>query len=63
MHGEFGILDQTHLNIVSPGDDPQQARVCGFAIIGVVNQHSQFATDALKACRNRQRHAIAGVRL
>jgi hypothetical protein len=27
MHGEFGVLDKTSLNIMSASDDPQQARV------------------------------------
>jgi hypothetical protein len=38
---------------MSASDDPQQARVCCRTIIGTLNQHSHFATDAFETCGSR----------
>jgi len=54
MHGEFGVLDKTGQNVMSPSNNPQQTRICCRTMIGSINnQHSHFATDTLKTGRNR----------
>jgi hypothetical protein len=48
MHGQLGVLDQAHLDVVA------QARIGGRLVIGILDQHAHFATDALQAYRHRQ---------
>ena len=54
MHGQIGVLHQTCLDVVSPGDDPEQAGIGCRLVIGILDKHSHFAADALQACSHRQ---------
>ena len=45
---------------MSASKDPEQAGIGGCLIIGVLDQHSHFATDALQAHRHRQLQHIIG---
>jgi hypothetical protein len=45
MHGQLGILDQARL---SASNDSEQAGIGCRLVIGVLDQHSHFATDAYR---------------
>ena len=60
MHGQLGVLNEACLDIMSASDNPQQARVGRRMVIRILDKHSHFATDALEACRRRQRNNIVG---
>jgi hypothetical protein len=63
VHGQLGVLDQTRLDVVSARNDSEQARISGCLFIGILDQHSHFATDALQAHRNRQpQHIVRSIR-
>ena len=52
MHGQVGVLGQARLDVVSARKDSAQAGIGGRLIIGVLDQHSHFATNALQAHRH-----------
>jgi hypothetical protein len=54
MHGELAILDQTRLDVVRASQDSEQAGIGWCLIIGILDQHSHFAADALQAHRHRR---------
>jgi hypothetical protein len=60
VHGQLGVMDQARLDVVSARNDPEQAGIGCRLLIGVLDKHSQFATDALQAYRYRQRQEITG---
>jgi len=51
MHGELAILDQTRLDAVRASQDSKQAGIGWCLVIGILDQHSHFAADALQASR------------
>src|ERR1700738_5148306 len=51
-------MDQACLNVVRARDDSEQAGIGCRLVIGVLDQHSHFATDALQAHRHRQSQEI-----
>src|ERR1700731_504793 len=58
MHAQLGVLDQTRLDVVSARNDSEQAGIGWCLVIGILDQHSHFATDALQAHRHRQSQEI-----
>jgi hypothetical protein len=58
MHGQLGVLDQTRLDVVRARNDSEQAGIGWCLIIGILDQHSHFATDALQADLHRQPQEI-----
>src|SRR5580704_8820492 len=50
-------MDQACLNMVSARNDFEQAGIGCRLVIGILDQHSHFATDALQAHRLAQREA------
>jgi len=60
MHGQLGVLDQARLDVVGARKDPEQARIGGRLVIGILDQHAHFATDALQAYRHRQPQEVIG---
>ena len=60
MHAQLGVLDQTRLDVVSARNDSEQAGIGWCLVIGILNQHSHFATDAFQAHRHRQPQNIVG---
>ena len=51
-------MDQACLNMVSARNDFEQARIGCRLVIGILDQHSHFATDALQADLHRQSQEI-----
>ena len=49
MHDQLGVLDQARLDVVSARNDSEQAWIGWCLVIGILDQHSHFATDALQA--------------
>src|SRR5262245_64883303 len=58
MHAELGVMNEACLDIVSAGDDSQQARIGCCPIVRGFDEHPHFAADAFEARRHRQRHDI-----
>ena len=58
MHGQLGVLDQTRLDVVRASQDSEQAGIGWCLVIGILDQHSHFATDALQARGHRQSQEI-----
>ena len=54
MHGQIGVLHQAFLDVVSAGDDPEQAGIGCRLIIGVLDKHPHFAADPLQPSPHRQ---------
>ena len=52
MHGELAILDQTRLDAVRASQDSKQAGIGWCLVIGILDQHTHFATRALRPARN-----------
>jgi len=52
MHDQLGVLDQARLDVVSARNDSEQAWIGWCLVIGILDQHSHFATDALQAHRH-----------
>jgi hypothetical protein len=52
MHGQLVVLNQTRLDVVSARNDSEQAGIGWCLVIGILDQHSHFATDALQAHRH-----------
>ena len=53
-----GVLNQTCLDVVSARKDPEQAGIGWSLVIGILDQHSHLATDALQAYPHRQSQEI-----
>src|ERR1700730_9332846 len=51
-------MDQTRLDVVSARNDSEQAGIGWCLVIGILDQHSHFATDALQADLHRQSQEI-----
>ncbi len=60
MHGQLGALAQAGMDMVRAGKDSEQAGISRRLVIGILDQHTHFATRALQARRNCQRQHIAG---
>jgi hypothetical protein len=45
-------------DVVSARNDPEQAGIGWCLVIGIFDQHSHFAADALQACRHCQSQEI-----
>ena len=58
MYRQLRVLDQARLDVVSASKDPEQAGIGWCLVIGILDQHSHFATDALQAHRHRQSQKI-----
>jgi hypothetical protein len=58
VHGQLGVLDQTRLDVVRASQDSEQAGIGWCLVIGIFDQHSHFATDALQAHGHRQSQEI-----
>jgi DNA methylase len=58
MHGQLAVMDQTRLDVVSARNDSEQAGIGWCLVIGILDQHAHFATDALQAHRHRQSQEI-----
>ena len=50
MHGQLGVLDQTCLDVVRASQDSEQAGIGWCLVIGILDQHSHFATDGQADC-------------
>jgi len=48
MHAELGVMDQARLDVVRARKDSEQARIGCHLVIGILDQHSHFAADALQ---------------
>jgi hypothetical protein len=60
MYRQLGVLAQAGLDVVRAGNDSEQARISRCLVIGILDQHTYFATGALQARRHCQRQHIAG---
>ena len=49
LHAQLGVFDQTRLDVVSARNDSGQAGIGWCLVIGILDQHSQFATDRVRA--------------
>jgi hypothetical protein len=57
-HQGCGLVVETRLDVVSARNDSEQAGIGWCLVIGILDQHSHFATDALRAHRHRQSQEI-----
>ena len=53
MHRQLGVLAQAGLDVVRAGKDSEQAGISRRLVIGILDQHTHFATCALQARRHR----------
>jgi hypothetical protein len=59
MHGHFGLWIRRAW-MWCARNDSEQAGIGWCLVMGILDQHSHFATDALQTCRHRQYQHIAG---
>jgi hypothetical protein len=60
MHGQLGVLNETFLDVVGAGNNPQQAWISRRLVVGIFDQHSHFAADASSESRSSLWSCIVG---
>ena len=60
MHAQPGVLDQARLDGVGANKDSEQARIGWCLVLGILDQHAQFATNTLQAYGHGQCQEITG---
>jgi hypothetical protein len=61
MHGQLGVLNEASPDVVGASDNPKQARIGCDLVIGILDEHSHFATNPFEACRHPQCHDVIGL--